>query len=150
MQIQSSSVLTPISENKRVNTSGNELPSSGNKSQLLPTAFQAKNEQNTSEVYDFTNMSRREYNQLVKAGEVPLGYIIFPADGIDLTSNTKTQMEAVQDEKINFIDYYQNRIAYRESTDQPTENFRDVLADLQKMQGKAINPALTKSIDTYA
>ncbi|MGO3300737.1 MAG: hypothetical protein ACTILD_08560 [Pseudoalteromonas sp.] len=78
-------------------------------------------------------MSRRKYNQLVKAGEVPLGYIIFPTEGIDLTSNTKAQMEAVQDEKINFIDYYQNRIAYQESTDQPTENFHDVLADLQKL-----------------
>ncbi|MGO2476867.1 MAG: hypothetical protein ACTH7Q_00615 [Pseudoalteromonas sp.] len=101
-------------------------------------------------------MSRRKYNQLVKAGEVPLGYIIFPTEGIDLTSNTKAQMEAVQDEKINFIDYYQNRIAYQESTDQPTENFRDVLANLptcqlanlQKLQGKAINPALTNSTDT--
>lgn len=150
MQVQSNSVLTPISENKPAYTSGNELPNSGNKSQQLSNAFQATNDQSTSEVYDFTNMSRREYNQLVKAGEVPLGYIIFPADGIDLTSNTQAQMEAVQDEKINFIDYYQNRIAYRESTGQPTENFRDVLADLQKMQGKAINPALTKSIDTFA
>lgn len=79
-------------------------------------------------------MSRRKYNQLVKAGEVPLGYIIFPTEGIDLTSNTKAQMEAVQDEKINFIDYYQNRIAYQESTDQPTENFRDVLANLPTCQ----------------
>lgn len=150
MQVQSNSVLAPLSENKRVSTSGNELPSSGNKAQQLPAALQATNEQDTNNVYDFTNMSRREYNQLVKAGEVPLGYIVFPADGIDLTSNTKAQMEAVQDEKINFIDYYQNRIAYRESTGQSTENFRDVLTDLQKLQGKAMNPALTKSVDTYA
>ena len=87
---------------------------------------------------------------MVKAGEVPLGYVVLPADGIDLTSNTKAQMEAVQDEKINFIDYYQNRISYRESTGQSTENFRDVLSDLQKLQGKEVNPALSKGVNTYA
>ena len=36
------------------------------------------------------------------------------------------------------------------STGQSTENFRDVLADLQKLQGKAMNPAFSKSVDTYA
>ncbi|WP_166423615.1 hypothetical protein [Paraglaciecola sp. 20A4] len=150
MQIPSNSVLSSLSENKRVSASGNALPGNGNEAQQYPPAFRTTNEQDTSDVYDFTNMSRREYNQLVKAGEVPLGYIALPTEGIDLTSNTKAQMEAVQDEKINFIDYYQNRIAYRESTGQSTENFRDVLADLQKLQGKAIDPVFTKSVDTYA
>ena len=150
MQIQSNSVLAPLSENTRLSISGSELPSSGNKTQQLTPALQTKNQQGSGDVYDFTNMSRREYNQLVKAGEVPLGYVVLPADGIDLTSNTKAQMQAVQDEKINFIDYYQNRIFYRESTGQSTENFRDVLADLQKLQGKAMNPAFSKSVDTYA
>lgn len=150
MQVQSKSALAPDSENTRISTSGNELPSSGNKAQQLAPVPQTTNEQNTTAVYDFTNMSRRAYNQLVKAGQVLLGYVVLPAGGIDLTSNTKAQMEAVQDEKINFIDYYQNRIAYRESTGQSTENFRDVLADLQKLQGKAVNPAFNKGVDTYA
>lgn len=150
MQVHSNSVLAPLSENTRLSISGSELPSRGNKTQQLAPALQTKNQQGSGDVYDFTNMSRQEYNQLVKAGEVPLGYVVLPADGIDLTSNTKAQMQAVQDEKINFIDYYQNRISYRESTGQSTENFRDVLADLQKLQGKAINPAFSKSVDTYA
>lgn len=150
MQVQSNSVLAALSENTRLSTSGNELPSSGNKAAQLAPALQTTSEQDSGDEYDFTNMSRREYNQLVKAGVVPLGYVVLPADGIDLTSNPKAQMQAVQDEKINFIDYYQNRISYRESTGQSTENFRDVLADLQKLQGKAMNPAFSKNVDTYA
>jgi hypothetical protein len=150
MHVQSNSALAPLNENTRLSISGNELPSSGNKAEQHSPAHQTRSEQGSGDVYDFTNMSRREYNQLVKAGEVPLGYVVLPADGIDLTSNTKAQMEAVQDEKINFIDYYQNRISYRESTGQSTENFRDVLSDLQKLQGKEVNPALSKGVNTYA
>ncbi|GAC32324.1 hypothetical protein [Paraglaciecola polaris] len=147
MYIQTNSALASLSAHSSVSQSSNEPHSNGN---ALPQTATLTDPATKNETYDFTSMSRREYNQLVKAGEVPLGYIVLPSDGIDLTSDTKAQMEAVQDEKMNFIDYYKSRISYRESTGQSTENFRDVLADLQKLQGKPMIPALTKSVDTYA
>lgn len=147
MYIQTNSALASLGAHSSVSQSSNEPDSSGNDLPQMATLTDAPA---NNETYDFTNMSRREYNQLVKAGEVPLGYIVLPSDGIALSSDTKAQMEMVQEEKINFIDYYKSRISYRESTGQSTENFNDVLADLQKLQGKPLSARLTKNVDIYA
>ena len=94
-----------------------------------PTSGQDETPQTTSSPvgatsYDFTNMSRREFDALWKAGEIDMDLppLILPSEGIDLTKNTKLQMDAVYDRKINYIEYFEGRIKYQQSLPKTQEH----------------------------
>ncbi len=99
---------------------------------------------NLPQNYDFTNMSRREFDQLWKAGEIKMDLppLIVPEGGLDLTKDTKAQMDAVYDNKINFIEYYQKSIEFQESLPQTEinqstlEHYEAGLNALMELQGK--------------
>ncbi len=99
---------------------------------------------NLPQNYDFTNMSRREFDRLWKAGEIKMDLppLVVPEGGLDLTKDIKTQVDAVYDNKINFIEYYQKSIEFQKSLPQTEINQRTLehyetgLNALMDLQGK--------------
>ena len=72
--------------------------------------------------YDFTNISRSEFDALWKSGEIDIDFppLILPEGGLDITKDTKAQADAVYENKINFIEYFEKAITYRKTL-APTE-----------------------------
>jgi hypothetical protein len=70
---------------------------------------------------DFTNMSPNEFNELYKSGHfAELPPIVLPS-GLDLTKDTKSQMESSLDTKFNYVDIVEKEIAFNKSVGMPTE-----------------------------
>lgn len=84
-----------------------------------------------SSTYDFTDMSRREVNQLVKSGVMDLPPLVLPEGGLDLTGDVKAQMDAVYDNKINFIDRFKKSIDFLQ-THASTQESRNMLHYYQR------------------
>lgn len=76
--------------------------------------------------YDFTNMSRRELDELFREGKLDIDFppLIVPEGGLDLTKDIKAQMDAVYDNKINFIEYYEKSIEFNKSLPTTTINLK--------------------------
>lgn len=70
--------------------------------------------QNTN---DFSDMSRSEFDSLWRDGEIDMRLppLVLPSTGLDLTKDTKAQMEAVYDQQIDFIQHFQNRIEFQKT-----------------------------------
>ena len=106
-----------------------------------------KNQLSTEPVhYDFTNMSRREFTQLVKNNEYTGGLppIILPEAGIDMSRSMQEQMDAVYDEKINFIQFLTDSKAFNRSIGQSTEYYDNILSKINQLQGKEKPPQLNE------
>lgn len=70
---------------------------------------------------DFTNMTPNEFGELTKSGRFSeLPPIALPK-GLDLTKDTKAQMEASLDTKFNYIDMVEKDIAFNKSVGMPTD-----------------------------
>lgn len=100
-----------------------------------------------TKTYDFTNMSRREYETLWQSGVLgeDLPPLILPKSGIDLTGahgGVQQQMDAVYDEKINYVDFLEGRITYNKSENLPTEYVEQALETLLAFQGKNLQPTI--------
>ena len=97
-------------------------------------------------IYDFTNMSRKEFDSLWQNGKVPLKIppLILPSEGLDLTKDTKAQLDAAYDKNIDFIGHFQKLIEHQKSlpntdTNQQTlKLYEDTLNTLASLQGKAM------------
>ena len=97
-------------------------------------------------IYDFTNMSRKEFDSLWQNGNVPLKIplLILPSEGLDLTKDTKAQLDAAYDKNIDFIGHFQKLIEHQKSlpntdTNQQTlKLYEDTLNTLASLQGKAM------------
>ena len=105
-------------------------------------------DQRQANSFDFTNVSRTELNDLVKLGvlnfaDIPL---MLPEGGLDLTKDTKAQMDAVMDKKVDIIRHIEDRIESRESYGKPTDRYDNMLHTLLSLQGQPMQP----SIDSYA
>lgn len=98
--------------------------------------------------YDFTNISRSEFDALWKSGEIDIDFppLILPEGGLDITKDTKAQADAVYENKINFIEYFEKAITYRktlaptEENRQALEHYERGLSSLIELQGKARQP----------
>lgn len=97
-------------------------------------------------LYDFTNMSRKEFDRLWQNGKVPLKIppLILPTEGLDLTKDTKAQLDAAYDKKIDFIGHFQKLIEHQKSlpnadTNQQTlKLYEDALNTIRSLHGKAM------------
>ena len=70
---------------------------------------------------DFTNMTPNEFNELYKSGHfAELPPIALPS-GLDLTKDSKSQMEASLDTKFNYVDMVEKEITFNKSVGMPTE-----------------------------
>ncbi len=70
---------------------------------------------------DFTNMTPNEFGELVKSGRFPeLPPIVLPK-GLNLTNDTKAQMEASLNTKVNYIELVQKEIDFNKSIGASTE-----------------------------
>lgn len=136
-----------VTSNNYVNKADNTLAYGGNET-VKQSVESVAATNHTNDKYDFTNMSRNEYAQLVKAGKLELGTIIFPKGGIDLTGDTKAQMEAVKDEKINYVDYLKGRIEYRKSIGESREPYQNTLNEILKLHGTSKDETMLRGIDT--
>ncbi len=100
--------------------------------------------------YDFTNISRKEFNALWKSGEIDIDFppLILPEGGLDITKDTKAQADAVYENKINFIEYFEKAITYQktlpstEANKQALEHYERGLSSLVELQGKARQPSI--------
>lgn len=98
---------------------------------------------------DFTSMSPNEFNNLYKSGGFgsDLPPIALPAAGLDATKDTKQQMYATQDQKVNYIDMIQKQIAFNKSIGSSTELQDRELNKMLALQGK---PVQQPTINSYA
>ena len=114
----------------------------------------AGGEHGKKSAYDFTNMSRQEFDSLFRDSKISVRIppLILPSSGLDLTGDTKIQLDSVYREKIDFIAHFREMVDYQKSLPdseanrtalQYYENGFDVLSSLQ---GKAVK----SSIDTQA
>lgn len=64
--------------------------------------------------YDFTSMSRSEYDEMWNNGElgIELPPTVTSKEGLKLTNEMKAQMDSAFDEKINYIEHYENTIKH--------------------------------------
>lgn len=121
--------------------------------QLATTNSKSDVSQNASESvstsnYDFTSISRREFDELWKAGEIDMDLppLILPSEGIDITKDMKLQMDAVYDKKINYIEYFEKRIDYQQSLPATPEqrkvldHYKESLSVLLSLQGELRHP----------
>jgi hypothetical protein len=70
---------------------------------------------------DFTNMSPNEFNELYKSGHfAELPPIVLPS-GLDLTKDTKSQMDASLDTKVNYVELVQKQIEFEKSVGNNTD-----------------------------
>ncbi len=80
---------------------------------------------------DFTNITPNEFAELTKSGcfsELPP--IVLPK-GLDLTNDSKAQMEASLETKVNYIDMIQKQIEFNKSVGEST-TYLDSFLDLMK------------------
>ena len=70
---------------------------------------------------DFTNMTPNEFNELYKSGHfAELPPIVLPS-GLDLTKDTKSQMDSSLDTKFNYVDIVEKEITFNKIVGMPTE-----------------------------
>lgn len=99
---------------------------------------------------DFTNMSRREFDELFKAGVIDMDIPprILPLEGLDISKSIKEQMNAVYDKKINYIEYFEGRIEYQKSLPVTQDqqkmfgHYKESLNALLSLQGEQRNPSV--------
>ena len=77
--------------------------------QSRPAIATQRQDSASENIYDFTNMSRKEFDGLWQNGKLPLKIppLILPTEGLDLTKDTKAQLDATYDKKIDFIGHFQ-------------------------------------------
>lgn len=118
--------------------------------QNRPTIATQRQDSAGGNIYDFTNMSRKEFDSLWQNGNVPLKIppLILPSEGLDLTKDTKAQLDAAYDKNIDFIGYFQKLIEHQKSlpntdTNQQTlKLYEDTLNTLASLQGKAMESGI--------
>lgn len=96
--------------------------------------------------YNFNDMSRSEFDSLWREGKVDMRLppLILPSNGLDLTKDTKAQMEAVYDEKIDFIQHFQQRMEFQNTQPSTEANrvalkfYEDGLNILNNLKGETI------------
>lgn len=76
----------------------------------------------------FREMSRSEFDSLIREGKIDmrLSPLILPSSGLDLTKDTKAQMESVYEQKIDFIAHFHKRVEFQK-TQPGTEPNREAL-----------------------
>lgn len=105
-----------------------------------------------SSTYDFTDMSRREVDQLVKSGVMDLPPLVLPEEGLDLTGDVKAQMDAVYDNKINFIDRFKKSIDFLQThaSTQASRNmlhrYQSSLNEMLALQGQTRSSGVDVSV----
>lgn len=120
----------------------------GQSSKVERQAFADSVNQISERRFDFTSISPNELGEAVKSGELSLMDVpvILPPEGLDLTKDTKAQMDAFSNQKIDFIQYLKERIDYRKSVGQSTEMFENSLNKVIALQRQSQAP----SLDVYA
>ena len=81
---------------------------------------------------DFTNMTPNEFEELTKSGRFPeLPPLVLPK-GLDLTQDSKVQMDASLNTKVNYIELIQKQIEFNKSVGASTaylDNFLNLMKD---------------------
>ena len=98
--------------------------------------------------YDFTSMSRSEYDEMWNNGElgIELPPTITSKEGLKLTNEMKAQMDSAYDEKINYIEHYENTIKHYKTQPASAANVSALdraqrsLNKLLDLQGSARQP----------
>jgi len=118
----------------------NQTHASSNVSSSIATVSGNSKDSVASNSLDFTSMSPREFNNLYKSGGFgsDLPPIALPAAGLDATKDTKQQMYAAQDQKINYIDMIQKQIEFNKSIGAPIEQDSNILSKMMTLQGKSV------------
>lgn len=83
-----------------------------------------------SSTVDFTSMTPNEFSQLVKSGRFPEPPPFVLPKKIDLTKDTKLQIEALNNAKMNYIDLIQKKIDFNKSIGESTtylDNFLNLM-----------------------
>lgn len=84
-----------------------------------------------SSTVDFTSITPNEFGQLVKSGRFPeLPPLVLPKK-IDLTKETTLQIEALNNEKVNYIDLIQKQIGFDKSLGKSTTYLDNLLNLMQ-------------------
>lgn len=103
----------------------------------------------SNEAYDFTRMSRREFYDVWREEQPGAHFpLILPSDGLDLTKDTKTQMESAYDQKINFLEHFEQRVTYQKTAsasgaDQSTLNhYENTLSTIMSLQERPKAPSV--------
>lgn len=76
---------------------------------------------------DFTNMTPNEFGELTKSGRFPELLPIVLPKGLDLTKDSKIQMESSLNTKVNYIDMLQKQIEFNKSIGESTTYLDNVL-----------------------
>lgn len=100
--------------------------------------------------YDFNDMSRSEFDSLWRDGkiDVRLPPLVMPSNGLDLTKDTKAQMEAAYNEQIDFIQHFQNWIEFQKTLPKTETNqtalklYEDGLSLLTDLNGESMRSSV--------
>lgn len=80
---------------------------------------------------NFANITPNEFNELYKSGRFSeLPPIALPAAGLDLTTDTKKQMDTSLDTKMNYVDMVQKQIAFNQSIGASTKHLVGLLSEM--------------------